>query len=346
VSNKWDYLRLPYKPNANFDLYWRWIVERHRRFERRLAGEPLAPAPPGDKFLGTLESYLFCNPFRVLDTGSQIVLNLQELSSDPYDVFYRTALYRGFNSPKTMELLIEHNGGDVPGWKDHNFAVRSEALGKIEATIGKLYRGAYMFNDSLVFGGDRFGEPYPRKYQGSLRLVERLIEDGVVERVCEARTVEEIFNALSNGGKYFAFSWGFLAMQLAYDLAYSEITPAGEDDFWPIRGGEGYADGMELCFDRSFNINSATDLDIMARILWRLWEEQDRCFETLGYPPVRLFGVRELKPIDLENSFCETSKLLKALNGIPHRRRLYKGKGGKLEKILLPRKWGILTKCG
>jgi len=345
VSNKWDFLNLPIQPNDNFNVYWRWIVDRYRRFERRLAGEPLVAAPQGDKFLCTLESYSFCNPFRVLDTGSQIVIHLQRLSPEPVEVFFRTALYRGFNSPDTMKGLIEHLG-DVPSWRDYDFAVDSEALGKVEARIGKLYRGAYMFNDSLVYGGDRNGEAYPRKYQGSLRLVQRLIEDGVVERVCEARTVEEIFNALNNEGKYLAFSGGFLAMQLAYDLAYSDITRAGEDDFWPIRGGDGYADGMELCFGRLFNINNDNDLRIMAKILWRLWEEQDRCFATLGYPPIRLFGQRELKPIDLENSFCETSKMLKALNGIAHRRRLYKGSGGKLEKILLPRKWGILTKCG
>ena len=79
----------------------------------------------------------------------------------------------------------------------------------------------------------------------------------------------------------------------------------------------------------------------MAKILWRLWEEQDRCFATLGYPPVRLFGERELKPIDLENSFCETSKMLKALLRSIKPKRLYKGSRGRLEKPLLPRKWGI-----
>jgi hypothetical protein len=131
-----------------------------------------------------------------------------------------------------MAALIEHYEGEVPGWKDHNFARLTDALAKIEATLDTLYRGAYMFNNSLIYGGDRDGEPYPRKFQGSVRLVERFMEDGVVERVCAARTVEEIFNALSNEGKYFAFSGGFLAMQLAYDLAYSDVTRAGEDDFW------------------------------------------------------------------------------------------------------------------
>jgi hypothetical protein len=197
-----------------------------------------------------------------------------------------------------------------------------------------------MFNDELISGGDLGSEPYPRKYQGSLRLVARMIEDGVVERVCAARTVEGIFRALSNGGKYHAFSGGFLAMQLAHDLAYSDLSSAGEDDFWPIRGGQGYADGMGLCFGRRFNINNENDLRLGAEIVWRLWEEQDRCLETLDYPPVRLLGQRELKPIDLENSFCETSKILKVLLGLPHRSlRRYWGKGEKLEELLLPRKW-------
>ncbi len=348
MSDKWDFLNLPIQPNDNFDIYWRWIVERHRIFEHRLAGDSLIGAPPGDKFLSTLEAYSFCNPFRVLDQGSQVVVYLQQasgLSPEPVEVFFRTALYRAFNSPDTLEGLIEQLG-EVPTWKNYGFSVYSDALGKVEETIGKLYRGAYMFNDSLVFGGDRNGKAYPRKYQGSIRLVQRLIEDGVVERVCDATTVEEIFTALNNQGKYLAFSGGFLAMQLAYDLAYSDITQSGEDDFWSIRGGNGYGDGMKLCFGRSFSINNENDLRVMAKILWRLWEEQDRCFEILGYRPIRLFGQRELKPIDLENSFCETSKMLKALNGTVKPKRLYKGSGGKLEKILLPRKWGITHEMG
>jgi hypothetical protein len=102
---------------------------------------------------------------------------------------------------------------------------------------------------------------------------------------------------------------------------------------------------MKFCFGRSFNINNDNDLRLMAQILWRVWEEQDRCLATLDCPPIRLFGVRKLKPIDLENSFCETSKMLKVLNGFAHHPRLYKGKGGKLAEIWLPRKWRILTKC-
>ena len=343
MSNKWDFLNLPIQPNDNFDVYWRWIVERHRIFELRLAGESSVGAPPGDEFLRTLESYSFCNPFRVLDTGSQIVVWLQQdpaLSPEPTEMFFRVALYRAFNSPDTLYGLIEALG-EVPNWKNFDFSAYSDALGKVNKKIGTLYRGAYMFNDLLVFGGDRNGKAYPRKYQGSLRLVQRLIEDGVVERAFEAESAEEIFNALNNQGNYFAFSGGFLAMQLAYDLAYSDITRSGEDDFWSIRGGNGYAAGMKLCFGRSFSIDKENDLRVMAKILWRLWEEQDRCFATLGYPPIRLFGQRELKPIDLENSFCETSKMLKVLNGVVRHPRLYKGCGGKLEKILLPKKWGI-----
>ncbi len=84
---------------------------------------------------------------------------------------------------------------------------------------------------------------------------------------------------------------------------------------------------MKLCFGRSFSINNENDLRVMAKILWRLWEEQDRCFEILGYRPIRLFGQRDL-------------------NGTVQPRRLYRGNGGKLEKILLPRKWGITHEMG
>ena len=170
MSNKWDFLNLPMQPNDNFDVYWRWIVGRHRIFEHRLGGEPLVTAPVGDKFLSTLQSYSFCNPVRVLDNGSQIVVYLQQasdLSPEPVEGFFRTALYRAFNSPDTLEGLIEHLG-HVPSWKDYDFStVSSGALGKVEEMIGKLYRGAYMFNDSLVFGGDRNGKAYPSEIRGS-----------------------------------------------------------------------------------------------------------------------------------------------------------------------------------
>src|ERR1700745_1123529 len=89
VSNKWDFLKLPIQPNDNFDVFWRWNDERNGMFERRLTGEALVAAPPGDKFLSTLATYSFCNPFRVLDTGSQIVVHLQQLSPEPVEGFFR-----------------------------------------------------------------------------------------------------------------------------------------------------------------------------------------------------------------------------------------------------------------
>jgi len=162
MSDKWDFLNLPIQPNDNFDLYWRWIVETHRIFEHRLAGDSLIGAPPGDKFLSTLEAYAFCNPFRVLDQGSQNVIYLQQasgLSAEPVEVFFRTALYRAFNSPDPLAGLIEQIG-DVPSWQNYDFPVYSDALAKVEETNGTLYRGAYMFNDSLVFGGDRNSKAY------------------------------------------------------------------------------------------------------------------------------------------------------------------------------------------
>ncbi len=162
MSDKWDFLNLPIQPNDNFDLYWRWIVETHRIFEHRLAGDSLIGAPPGDKFLSTLEAYSFRNPFRVLDQGSQNVIYLQQasgLSAEPVEVFFRTALYRAFNSPDPLAGLIEQIG-DVPSWQNYDFPVYSDALAKVEETNGTLYRGAYMFNDSLVFGGDRNSKAY------------------------------------------------------------------------------------------------------------------------------------------------------------------------------------------
>jgi len=55
--------------------------------------------------------------------------------------------------------LIEQIG-DVPSWQNYDFPVYSDALAKVEETNGTLYRGAYMFNDSLVFGGDRNSKAY------------------------------------------------------------------------------------------------------------------------------------------------------------------------------------------
>ena len=98
MSNKWDFLRLPLSPNdENFDVYWRWIFERYGRFERRLAGAPLAPAPPGDKFLTALEKYSFCIRFASWTTGVK--------SSSTFSG-YRPIRVRYFIGPPYTGLLI------------------------------------------------------------------------------------------------------------------------------------------------------------------------------------------------------------------------------------------------
>jgi hypothetical protein len=90
----------------------------------------------------------------------------------------------------------------------------------------------------------------------------------------------------------------FLAYQLAFDIAYTPLTIATEDDF--MVPGTGALDGVAKCFPESSR-HDAT------RIIYDGCAEQDEWFQrySIAYPG--LLG-RRLRPIDCQNVFCEISK--------------------------------------
>ena len=87
-------------------VYRAFIIERHKIWERRQAGEPgpwsLDPILAGHKFT---------NVFRVLDPGSQFVLtDLFPDVSGP-DALLRVVLYRHTNHPNVWRNLADYWGG-------------------------------------------------------------------------------------------------------------------------------------------------------------------------------------------------------------------------------------------
>jgi len=92
----------------------------------------------------------------------------------------------------------------------------------------------------------------------------------------------------------------FIPMQHLTDLNYSEVINFDEDDF--IVPGPGALDGIRKCCGILPSDISASD------IIRVCVEDQEKFFEAVGKPPVRLLGKRRLHAIDVQNLFCETDK--------------------------------------
>lgn len=104
-----------------FDAYWRFARSCHDVYERRILG---ADGPWTDD--PVLAMYRFTNAFRAADRVSQDLLHAQrDGACDPYEVLFRTLLFRFFNKSETYRFLHEHVGM-APAWQSFQVAAHDD----------------------------------------------------------------------------------------------------------------------------------------------------------------------------------------------------------------------------
>src|SRR5947209_19348713 len=174
----------------------------------RLAGTP--PPWTDDE---VLSRYRFTNVFRAADRVSQFLLARVIYDSgdrDPADVVFRVLLFKIFNRPETWTRLdAAAEGISVDSFDPTaSAAVLDEAM----ASGARVYSGAYIVPPVP-------GDEGNRKHAGHLRLLERMRDDGELDRLISAASLQELYRLL-RGWPGFG---PFLAYQLAIDLNYSEV---------------------------------------------------------------------------------------------------------------------------
>lgn len=308
------------RPTPVFDTYWRFAAARQRIYSSRLAG---LPAPWTDDEI--LRDHRFTNVFRASDRVSQyLIATVQRCPEGPEfaDAVFRTLLFKIFNREDTW-IGLERQVGPVL-WRTYDFGRYRAALDELAAN-GPIYSAAYLMPPP------RLGEE--RKHANHLRLLERMMRDGIAGTIRSSRSLESIYSTLVA----YPGMGPFLAFQYAIDLNYLDSVAHDENEF--VVAGPGAKDGIRKCFGRE---SSGVETEVIRYMV----ETQDEHFARLGLEFHGLFG-RPLHLIDAQNLFCEVDKYARVHHpevvGISGRSRIKQkySAGGLIPRPVFPAAWAL-----
>jgi len=275
---------------AIFDTYWRFAAMRQEVFFNKLKN--VRPPWTSDPILNT---YKFCNAYRVSDRVSQyLIKNViydENRSQNEEEVLFRILLFKIFNKIETWEYL-ESKIGDYITLSNFDLEGYSNILQEAMNIGYVIYTSAYMSCASKEFG-------YDKKHQNHLALIDKMVvKDRVINRIVKAKSLEEIFHILES----YPLLGKFMAYQLATDINYSEVINFDENSF--TIAGPGAERGIDKCF-------IDTKGKSYADVIYWMTENQENEFQRLGLHFKSLWG-RPLQAIDCQNLFCETDKYCRA----------------------------------
>ena len=305
-----------------YNLYWYFACERQNIFIKKKNGEP---APWTDDPI--LQTYKFCNSYRVNDRVSQYLLKNVIYNGKTYsneDMLFRILLFKIFNKESTWELLLK-SFSDIT-LKTFNREMYSKTLENAISNGIKIYNDAYISCANKAFGYDRI-------HDNHLALLDKIFNiDKSYIQILNSKTMENSFNIL----KSYPLIVNFMAYQLVTDINYSDIVDWTENEF--TVAGPGSLRGIKKCF---IDIGKMTNEDIIRY----MYENQDKEFERLNLKFQKI-GNRPLQLIDCQNIFCELDKYCRqALPELKSNRTKIKKKyvpTSKKIEYIYPPKWNIV----
>lgn len=275
-------LRLP-KPTPVFQTLWRFAAERQEILFRRLRGdsEPWTHDP-------ILATYRFTNAYRVLDRVSQYLVRrvIYCGPQDATEVLFRILLFKFFNRIDTWELLLREF--ETITWREYQFRGFDRALTAAIDAGDRIFSAAYI----MPSGKSSFG--HARKHRNYLRLLERMMSEGLAKRLTSCPTMRDAFNQMRN----YPLMGDFLGYQFVTDLNYSAFLDFSEMEF--VVPGPGATAGLRKCFLELGDLGPSDTIRWMATT-------QDEHFTALGIR-FRDLGGRPLQLIDCQNLLCEVDK--------------------------------------
>jgi hypothetical protein len=311
--------------NEVFDSYWQFAAERQAIFFRRIANEP-APWTADQILL----DFRFTNAYRASDRVSQYLIRnvIYTGSHTLEEQVFRILLFKLFNKIETWELL-ESRVGPIR-YSQYRFDEYDRILTGALSEDKRIYSSAYIMPSG--------GGLYRRKHRAHLRLLEKMMLDGLPTKLADCQSMQEAFELLRG----YPMIGDFLAYQYVTDLNYSEVTNFTEMEF--VVPGPGARSGIQKCFPESHGW-SEEDL-----IRWAT-ESQERQFSKRGLEFRSLWG-RRLQLIDCQNLFCEIDKYARVrfpeVSSRMQRTRIKRRFEANSEVIdyWYPPKWGISAQTG
>jgi hypothetical protein len=193
------------------------------------------------------------------------------------------------------------------------------------AAEGPIYSPAYVIPPPRL-GADR-------KHLNHLRLLEKMMDDRLDERISRADGLHEVYETLAG----YPSIGRFLAFQFAIDLNYTPLTSFDEDDF--IVAGPGAVDGIRKCFGSAV---AGHEEEVIRFVV----ASQEDHFARLGLHFGGLFG-RRLHLIDAQNLFCEVDKYARVVHpeakgrsGRSRIKQLFRPLDGPISAVFPP-DWGL-----
>ncbi|QDK02449.1 hypothetical protein SEA_NUCCI_56 [Microbacterium phage Nucci] len=255
---------------ASVDTVVKFAKARHRLWEGKTVKSPI------------LTQRKFTNVFRVIDRGSQYLLDLMNVFSDPLDRLAVSYFYRQVNRPDTMADIIEANDGYVPEADDiFNPKWYDKVIAPVvEARPGAFLNGAYII---LIKPGDSRGTvdkmrdvfPAAAPWLGHVAEV-----DNLATRVMLLQETPGL--------------GPFLAMQIATDLGYTRGEPDQENDY--ILAGPGSRKGVGVMLGKATPASPAEAVKAITS------------FPVERLPALPDSNGRHASLMDVQNVFCEYSK--------------------------------------
>lgn len=270
-----------------FDTYWRFACKRQEAFMQRVNGSP----PPWSDD-PVITAHRFTNAYRASDRVSQyLIRNVQYAGDQSVDeIFFRTMIFKLFNRIETWERLVAALGDVLAS--DFHWSQAEAELDRLFAMGETVYSAAYIM-PSPAFGA-------VRKHANHLRLVQRMMQDGLPAKIAAAQAMGSVFTLLRG----YPSMGDFLAFQLTIDLNYSIVTNFSEMDF--VVAGPGARDGIRKCFA---GVDGLSDAEVIRAVANMAADE----FGRLGLVFRDLWG-RPLQLIDCQNLFCETDKYARVVH--------------------------------
>ena len=277
--------RRPVPRQQVFDVYWRLAAERHRVFEKRLAGEP-GPWTSDP----ILQTYKFCNTFRAVDRVSQYMIR-EVCYSDQVDTFedraFQIVAFRTFSNIATWDG-VRATLGRSPVVDDLQSGRLERALDGVRLANGGLYTGAF-----ILCATDAYGRGL--KHLNHVALFEDMfVRNDFAGDLLAARSLREVYSLLHE----YPLMGDFMSYQTAIDLNYSALIDFSENDF--TQPGPGALRGIRKVFIEADGMRPD-------ELVMRMVDRQEEEFARLGLSFGGLFG-RPLHAIDAQNLFCETDK--------------------------------------
>lgn len=313
-------------PNdATLCYYFYFMQERMDMFWRRCEGKKELTKDT------IFRDYKFTNVYRACDRVSQYLIR-QVIYKDvdfytPEDTILRILIFKIFNKPSTWEYVREKYG-DI---RINNFDSK-----RLSIVLSKLRQEEAIFNNAYIMTGSSYRyQSLQYKHERWLQMVsDEFLNGGVLGRILRAKSLEEVFNLLTEC----SFIGAFLAYQYAIDFNYSPYLNYSENSF--VKAGIGAVRGITKCFKS----HGSSYEDAIRYIQDNLSELRVK----YGYTHFRPLPFREPTLIDLQNCFCETDKYLRAkmpelLVGNVRIKQHYRENANTID-YMFPPKWNITTK--